>query len=754
MRILELNIIEFGCIKSRKISLDKGMNIIFGENESGKSTVMLFIKFMLYGLPKRNARGTGRERALSWNGRVAAGTMTVEKNGKDYLIQRRAGITAKSESLSITDLATGESVGGEPGELFLGVPAEVFESSCNISQMKAADISKSGAASTIENMIVSSDESIDVERIVKKLDDVRKEYKLNRGEGGVLYDTKLKIETLKQKQRDTTEKYLTLNERSNKLEQSQKRLDRLDAECERSEKLLRELRYVDLLRRFDRLEESEQEAERLSEELNILEKSAPAEKELLTETHVAELKGSYLAYREAIKKANARRSQYDTMPRMSDADSVLADIGEQAQNCGGKSAVISAIRDLNNTAKIKRTVAIVSLVLGVVCIAVGAVMFKILLALISLCAVGVILATMGIAMLSASKKAIKQRDAECGKYGTDFDGLEVHLDKCAELTRQREVADRERDGAKIRLDSALEDREAAEEKLVALLQRTVRVTDRSHDSLRAMTDTESEKIMAFCKKKKALTAEINLLNGRISGFKDELSRYDRATLLNSVTVDMNTVTAEDIANAEKADRFNRSARAAAEKEVWELKDSIATLSAGISQSPLELADRICELEETLQRNTEYYDALMLAKESIESASLSMSGNVTPALCKTAGELMSSVIGERETVQTTKSLELSVERDGFPVSSELLSGGTRDVAYICLRVALMMRLFENDLPPLLLDDSLCQLDNGRAKGVLSTLSRLRPSPQCLLFTCHERETAMCRELGIEHNEITL
>ena len=51
MRIRELYIAEFGGIKNKKIELDAGqkLNIIYGENESGKSTIFLFIKFMFYG---------------------------------------------------------------------------------------------------------------------------------------------------------------------------------------------------------------------------------------------------------------------------------------------------------------------------------------------------------------------------------------------------------------------------------------------------------------------------------------------------------------------------------------------------------------------------------------------------------------------------------------------------------------------------------------------------------------------------------
>ena len=146
---------------------------------------------------------------------------------------------------------------------------------------------------------------------------------------------------------------------------------------------------------------------------------------------------------------------------------------------------------------------------------------------------------------------------------------------------------------------------------------------------------------------------------------------------------------------------------------------------------------------------------MLAKESIEKASESMSGNVTPQLSRKAGELMSLVSqGKRNRIQTTKELGLSIEYDGFLVRSDMLSGGTRDAAYLCLRIALLSRLFGESLPPLLLDEALCQLDDVRASGVLEVLSRLCEDMQCIMFTCHSRETALCQELGIEFSEIRM
>ena len=56
MRLLELHIDGFGKFHDRTISFNDGINIIYGKNEAGKSTLHTFIRGMLFGIE----RGRGR----------------------------------------------------------------------------------------------------------------------------------------------------------------------------------------------------------------------------------------------------------------------------------------------------------------------------------------------------------------------------------------------------------------------------------------------------------------------------------------------------------------------------------------------------------------------------------------------------------------------------------------------------------------------------------------------------------------------
>ena len=56
MKLLETIIKNFGKFSGKSWEFTEGINVIYGENESGKTTLYTFIKSMLFGLE----RGRGR----------------------------------------------------------------------------------------------------------------------------------------------------------------------------------------------------------------------------------------------------------------------------------------------------------------------------------------------------------------------------------------------------------------------------------------------------------------------------------------------------------------------------------------------------------------------------------------------------------------------------------------------------------------------------------------------------------------------
>ena len=52
MKIVELNLIDFGKFHNQIIDFSTGLNVLYGENESGKTTIFKFIEGIFYGFAK------------------------------------------------------------------------------------------------------------------------------------------------------------------------------------------------------------------------------------------------------------------------------------------------------------------------------------------------------------------------------------------------------------------------------------------------------------------------------------------------------------------------------------------------------------------------------------------------------------------------------------------------------------------------------------------------------------------------------
>ena len=91
MEILNLKVNNFGKLSNKEIELKKGINIIYGENESGKSTLLKFIMDMFYGLSKNKNKKliSDYEKYMPWNGGEFSGKITYKlDNNQKYEVFR------------------------------------------------------------------------------------------------------------------------------------------------------------------------------------------------------------------------------------------------------------------------------------------------------------------------------------------------------------------------------------------------------------------------------------------------------------------------------------------------------------------------------------------------------------------------------------------------------------------------------------------------------------------------------------------
>ena len=160
MRIIEIYMKHFGCFEEKRIKFNAGMNIIYGENETGKSTIHAFIRAMLYGFPRRSARRMDEYQLRQpWdNPSFFSGTMVFAKGDRYYRIERNFNKNANEAHL--IDLEEGRELNIAPediGVFACGMRENVFVNTVCIAQASAG--TNAELADELRNYLLNVQES-------------------------------------------------------------------------------------------------------------------------------------------------------------------------------------------------------------------------------------------------------------------------------------------------------------------------------------------------------------------------------------------------------------------------------------------------------------------------------------------------------------------------------------------------------------------------------------------------------------------
>jgi len=190
MIIKELRIDNFGGLLNKVISLNSGLNVIYGENEKGKSRIEAFIKIMLYGFsPKRGKGDSDRVKYSSFKGGTIQGELIIENQKKEYIIKRSFGATKKDDTSLILDYLTGEEQllinPEEPGKSFLGINKSTFEKTLFIGQLAVAFTKdkEEEIMDKITDIFGCSQDEVTVTKALEKIENMKKSLTTARGVG-------------------------------------------------------------------------------------------------------------------------------------------------------------------------------------------------------------------------------------------------------------------------------------------------------------------------------------------------------------------------------------------------------------------------------------------------------------------------------------------------------------------------------------------------------------------------------------------
>ena len=254
MIIEKLELVSFGKFNNKTFDFSEGLNIIQGDNESGKSTVINFIFAMLYGFGDNRGKSLSlREKYTPWSGGVCEGKLFLRTDdGEKIVIYRKAGNAKKYDILRIYNGDTGEEISRSVEDI-VGVNSDTFMKTLCIKQLSTVfEGSNDEIVQRLSNILSGGDENISYEKAQKLLDSVRREIQPQRGNGGALFEINRKINASEQKKKADNSVKSELSSIRSLIPSLQKEVRELEEEYQK----LSESDFVSSIARLDgRIEE-------------------------------------------------------------------------------------------------------------------------------------------------------------------------------------------------------------------------------------------------------------------------------------------------------------------------------------------------------------------------------------------------------------------------------------------------------------------------------------------------------------------
>lgn len=228
MIIKKLHLDNFGKFKGYTLELGSMFNVIHGENEDGKSTIMGFILMMFYGHGGRSGdiSKNPRKKFRPWNGEEMKGRIQFEHEGTNYRLERTFGSSNTTDDITLWNEDIGQqkklSSKVSPGEEFFGVGENAFLRSVFIGQggsLLNADSKDDEITEKLLNLVTTGNEETSYEKAKNQLQNNEELLVSKNKKNGHLIRNRELLESLGEKKRVAGEQEKDKKDYATKVEQ-------------------------------------------------------------------------------------------------------------------------------------------------------------------------------------------------------------------------------------------------------------------------------------------------------------------------------------------------------------------------------------------------------------------------------------------------------------------------------------------------------------------------------------------------------
>lgn len=782
MKINKIHIGAFGGLKDYILDLNDGFNVIYGDNENGKSTVMAFIKAMFYGTGKKtqNLENSPRVKYAPWSGDTMCGRIYFEHKGKRYCLEREFRGSNATDKITLTDTDTGitENVASDIGNTIFGMGVEAFERSLfvGILPLAGSAYGMGQIDNKLSNLATTGDEDTSYLEIAERITAAKEKLISKSGKTGSYVKGSQELDALKEKLRD--------NEIA---AESKQKLNQEIAELKlQAAVLIKE--YESLKKTYDRKDDIKN-AQKLREFLN-LKTQLDELKNQLTATDgtiiddmlikkvdfclqkVGSLKEKIERLQEEIESISAAislssaQNLEQTKAELEEISTKISRLEKEKEEIDKnlselQSKIAEKETEVKTAENSKKPFNPILLALSILLCALGGGLYSFFgIGSIVAIALGVVLLILCFVIRPKNKALLLKVQTEFADLKTDaaarvnetslktqeINNLSGRMNLLASAlnTDTAIKAQRESD-----LNIKKEQLKAEEEKL-ALAQKDL-------DDICSKLNTECtsdtvEKVLADVQKtvdeQKTVKLKLNFLCGDLGNISYEEAKLKlqsfEETREESVDFDGIKVRLDQI-----TEELTTMKTAITQRDT-ELKTAFRNF-----ENPEDLKREISLMEEALKSQKDFCDAAAIALEVLAESNNEMRRSYGRVLEDKALEIFSKLtLGRYSAFSVSKEMDIQIEQTGVFGKRELgyLSQGATDQAYLSLRLAVTELIAQEEPLPVILDDALSQYDDTRTKEALSFLKDYSSNTQAVLFTCHNSICDMAKELGIPCSDL--
>jgi len=268
MNIKKIRIDAFGKFVDKKIKFKKGINVIYGDNETGKSTIHKFIETMLFGINPSEKDLYSKYKP--WFSEEYKGQLIMNEKDNEFFIYRdfENNISSLNKE-DIKDLNPNSLE--QPGYKLLGVNKDIYINTLSIGQLNSKtdrELLKE-IKNKIENLGKSKDQNIDLKNVLKRLEE-----KVDEDRYKEILD---KINILKNKKNQIEDKRVKFKKIIKQIRRNREELDDLEKRNELLEPLTSINDFTEFKNKYVNAEKVINEIKTLNKEIESMQRDMDIE---------------------------------------------------------------------------------------------------------------------------------------------------------------------------------------------------------------------------------------------------------------------------------------------------------------------------------------------------------------------------------------------------------------------------------------------------------------------------------------------